>query len=558
MNGSGFLWVSDDHVKAARTVSRRDIASFVQKRRRRPRAIINSSAQSLVGWQRRPSRDSVSNAEEDVQGLNHSSSLPSRISSLSLSGSGSIDSRTAKSPDAQDELQLISSQSSDRDANLPSIRPPPDSYTIGTLFNDKVRRILYYFNTVWMPSEKAIPAFCHLGGFSPVWHSDAALSEHILRESLHTPDDVHLNSLLAASVARMRFVSGFHVEKGTEPEVFVVKAIQALRHAISAGQPVENRSRLVLDIAYLTLPELYGSSPTRSSVYWKLMRDSVIACGGFNNMAPHHAFISVAIDLLVSEATLTFPAFDFVKYPGLLGLSRPFDNMEQIFTLEYLIWQETSPGESRVRSKAAQTVLFSCVLKLIHCLPAIAFTKTKLYVRKNLARMWAFTTAAAQPHHHNQPPSSSPIALTADIFSMRARETAYAIWIWHIAASFCPVRPYLANYLSILPSGVALYVSNACNQTYEYLSSAEDLFGQTDWQLRDDIKFWISAVGVLVSETDELRAQYSASFSQACRNMRIHSREELTTMFKKPSQLPLDRIARYGTDRLFDLIPVSG
>ena len=302
-----WFWVDTGLVKPGKSAKRREIASHIQKRLKKAKSqdrkgSIDSAAAGLVGWQRRgPVPKDAASTNPRRTRRRSSSTSPSPPASVPLlksdSSAGSSDYGSTDTEDQSQQVIEFRSNGSSPDAS--TIYLPPDSYNNFMLSGYDVRRILDYFNTVWMPSEGSLPSFCHIAGFTPTLESDVQLSQSLVVSSIQNHDDLSLNCLLAAASSRMQFVSGYHIQKGAEPERFALKAIQALRNGFTSGYRAEDRGRYALDLAYLVLTEIYTGSTTRS-IYWDLIRNYIVVCGGFTRMDTFPAFFVCATDLLVS------------------------------------------------------------------------------------------------------------------------------------------------------------------------------------------------------------------------------------------------------------------
>ena len=302
-----WFWVDTGPVKPGKTTRRKEIASHVQKRLKQTKSeerkvSIDSATARLVGWQRRGSlsKDAATTNLRRSRRPSSSTSASPPSSVPLLKSDSSTGSSDYGSSDTDDQYrQMVDVRSNGSSPDVPTIYLPPDSYNNFMLSGNNVRRILDYFNKVWMPSEGSLPSFCHIAGFTPTLQSDVQLSQSLVRASLQNYDDLSLNCLLAAASSRMQFVSGYHVQKGAEPERFALKAIQALRNGFTSGYRAEDRGRYALDLAYLVLTEVYTGAATRS-IYWNLIRDYIVACGGFTKIDAFPAFFVCATDLLVS------------------------------------------------------------------------------------------------------------------------------------------------------------------------------------------------------------------------------------------------------------------
>ena len=178
-----------------------------------------------------------------------------------------------------------------------------------------------------------------------------------------------------------------------------------------------------------------------------------------------------------SEATLTPPAFDFVRDPALLSPRKAPLDSKNLEAPCHMLLEELQFSDPRLRCKAMQLLGWSIVLQLVNTLPPTAVKATKALIRNNLGRMYAFTTAACEMRVAGPPNFVPSPALEADIMHIQARETAYSLWVLHVALSMSGQKDHrLETVVQILPSWAASYITNACAMICDCLSSAECIF----------------------------------------------------------------------------------
>ena len=556
MANAEFLFLNVSPNDQGQDESRRRVASYLAKRRirlvgrphRTHQKVTSSSAQGLVGWRYRSHDADIDLAKK---GGRLSLSSPSTSSTEPVIRFEEIEEEAARSDDNSDQLALVARAYSYVAQAWSAPKPAFDSYASSLTLSEQTRRVLHYFNTVWMPSEGHIPTSCHIAGYSPVSPDDLSLSRSLVSESILTTDKVHLNALLAAAVYRMRFFNGFELGKGVEPEAFTVKAIRALREYIGRPRDASHNNRLVLDIGYLAVTEFYAPSPTRSLVFWGLLTDHIVACGGLHRIDGLPAYFVLAIDLSISEITLTPLGFDFLKNPGLLGLTRPILNINEAFTADCPISQAIKDSNPRLICQMRQHNLFTCILGLIRCLPGDIIPIAASYIDQYRSGMYAIICATADPRDKHTPVQTSTAAMDADIYFCHARHTAYALWIWEVAVSFappCPSGDWLGCLLPMLGDGPSRYISNISQSIYEDLRSADNLFAGTTWKARDTARLWVCALGKTTARSVVLQALFANYLATVCAEMGIVTSQELHAQLRAPSQLPLDRMAGFDIE----------
>ena len=111
-----------------------------------------------------------------------------------------------------------------------------------------MQQTLTYFTDDWMPSPSNLPAHCQIAGMTPVRPTDDKVASEIVRGAFQSPDETSIFALLAVSARRMRAVHNKAVHPANLPDLYSVRAIQALRRAINAGSKASVRT--VLDMAF--------------------------------------------------------------------------------------------------------------------------------------------------------------------------------------------------------------------------------------------------------------------------------------------------------------------
>jgi hypothetical protein len=179
-------------------------------------------------------------------------------------------------------------------------------------------QILQYFLQVWMPSPTHIPPGCQIAGYTPIWPNDLDLSSRVMRGALQNNDTLSVHSLLAASSRRMQSLHRQRFPQPGLPELHTFHAVQALRKRAESPQPLNER--LILDISYLILADLYAEIPSRSEIYYKISRDLIVRFGGLQNLDPFVTQAALAYDYFHSIGTLTMPTIDPLHDTALLGI----------------------------------------------------------------------------------------------------------------------------------------------------------------------------------------------------------------------------------------------
>ena len=114
-----------------------------------------------------------------------------------------------------------------------------------------------------MPSVRHMPLAGQITGFTLVWPRDYELSKKLLTEALQPSTVASAYSILTVCGCRMQLVNNRHNGHGL-PEVYAAKAIKALRTVVKEKRQLSER--LILDISYLVLSEVYVRAPKKAKV----------------------------------------------------------------------------------------------------------------------------------------------------------------------------------------------------------------------------------------------------------------------------------------------------
>ena len=547
-----FLFVNKDSTSKSLSNSKSDdiklseINRHVQRareRRLRKRIKITSSTHRLVGFKKVDSSDesspdhSLSPSSDTVLASSTIATTTAAKPSSDISGTGSIDStRSTRDDDEEVEGEIFSviayNNSSAHPYGAPAIAI--DSYT-GSIIgvDDYKQSVLEYFTTIWMPSTDHIPADCQVTGFTPVWPNDGNLSFGIVRDVLQAPDDISMYSLLSAATRRMQIVNKMTLPHPDLPELYNFKAIQALRKHISLKKPATER--LILDLSYLMLAELYVKSPSRSDVYWQMARSLISLCGGLHKIQAFTAQAALAYDYFIAVGTVTMPALDPFRYPTLLGL----DSISRLppHQVRQMVMSRLSEVDPRIRIMSQQSNSLSNTIRAVRSLPKIAVTGITACLRGNVPQLYPVISAPFHPSNLNKSSNgkSSREVMEADALSVHTRFHAFQIWLWYSSLGF--LEPDARNTATRnAPQTLIREVSKIC----ENLDHIQMKLYGSDWAMRDDIVLWISALGVLVATDEADRSAYHQLFAGMAEALEIDSVEKLQSAFA--IHLPLNHI----------------
>jgi hypothetical protein len=555
-----FLFVNKDSTSKSLSNSRFDdiklseINRHVQKareRRLRKRIKIASSTHRLVGFKKVDSSDesspdhSLSPSSDMVLASSTVSTATAAKPSSDISGTSIDSTRSTKDDDDEVDGEIFSviayNNSSAHPYGSPAIAI--DSYSGSIIgFDGYKQSVLEYFTTIWMPSTDHIPADCQVTGFTPVWPNDGNLSFAIVRDVLQAPDDISMYSLLSAATRRMQIVNKMTLPHPDLPELYNFKAIQALRKHISLKKPATER--LILDLSYLMLAELYVKSPSRSDVYWQMARSLIGLCGGLHKIQAFTAQAALAYDYFIAVGTVTMPALDPFRYPALLGLDSasrlPLHQVRQTVMLRL------SEVDPRIRIMSQQSNSLSNTIRAVRSLPKIAVTGITACLRGNIPQLYPVISAPFHPSSRSKSSNgkNSCDVIEADALSVHTRFHAFQIWLWYSSLGFLEADARITATKNA-PQTLIREVS----KIWKNLDRIQRKLYGSDWALRDDIVLWISAMGLLVATDEADRPAYLQLFAGMAEALDIDSVEKL--QFALAIHLPLNHIDSQTPTRLW-------
>ena len=510
MASRNFLWINKDPSSNSLSNNRTgplpysQINKHVQRqtaRRKLKRRTVEASAKSLVGWQTH-SESADENDESDVA--------------------------TIKREDSSDDLDEAQSSTSST-----SPTSPVESYA-GSLIklSSSEQNALQYFLKVWMPSDDFIPQDCQIAGFTPIWPNDGKASSMIVRGALQTDDPVSIYALLTAATRRAQTLNRVQLNASKLPEEFSLKAVQALRRRIELRLPPTQR--LILDLSYMVLAELYARSPSRSVIFWKMTRDLIVTAGGLHVIEPFTALAALAYDYFIAMGTVTLPALDAFNDPALLDVD---PTLEQVQIYE-IIRARQSQLETRVRTITHQNHEFSLVVDALRLLPPSALLEITALVEGNVRKLYPLIAAPFQraPDSKSRGGNIANIQ-AADALSIHVRHLTYRIWLWHTASRLASIFSGSDDPLLVVspPPNVVEEIHKVCT----WLDQIQVMLQDSEWSLNLGVTFWMCAICLLVAEREKERDDFRAYLRKLASELHITTPETLSQLLS--AHMPLDR-----------------
>ncbi|KAJ9603365.1 hypothetical protein H2200_012143 [Cladophialophora chaetospira] len=389
-----------------------------------------------------------------------------------------------------------------------------------------------------------MPLGCQITGFTPVWPGDYDLSKKLLSEALQSSNIVSAYSILTVCARRMQLVSNQR-NNHSLPEAYAAKAIKALRTVVEEKRQLSER--LILDISYLVLSEVYVKAPRKPEVYGKMIKDLVVMYGGLHRINPFTAQACLAWDNLMSATTLVAPSLDPFRFPELLRppsadsrLDAAEMRMDTYLQLQHL--------PDRVRIMATESQSFSRVIEAVQKLPRCAQDGIRSLVAQSSAKIFKVLTA---PFLFTGDPMTvmrtDEIVATADANFMHVKVQMYLTWLWQSATAYLRLEADMMD--SLYPTPIpARQTSKLRIQIEEIL----DTLAGRSWVFQDGLLLWLATVGGLAAETDAERQAYARLMTRSADHLFIEDELGLQSLLE--TFPPLQRIEEGSESHLWDLI----
>lgn len=359
-----------------------------------------------------------------------------------------------------------------------------------------MKTVFRYITTAWLPSSDSIPVGGLFGAFSPVWPGDEKIANDFLSSALQSSNDLSLFCMLTIGARRMARLTQMLMEDRTNPDYYTMRAIQSLRSTI-VTQGFDD-DQLILNLTFLVLAEIYLKSPAEVKglpVYWSMIRDCIIQCGGFHQIRPQVLRFVMSMDGLFAGSQLTLPQLNLLRHPELMGHGT--GDLDQRSQSLCLILQQRSETIEAIQNLPGDAP---------HAFSAFIRTITRQIIK-------SFSTPLLPKPHIKYVPKPRPEYTHADILYTRARANTINTWYWVAAINY--VSPDLREGL-IPPAAVDMALEETCQMILEVLR----LLDGKEWFASPDMVLWMSVVALAV--VDRLTES-----QDACRRLCVDAARQL-------------------------------
>jgi hypothetical protein len=455
---------------------------------------------------------------------------------------------TPESPLLKNEVSIYSSQDEEFEEEVDSSFGSPaksfDSFGSALVALDRTKQnVLEYFTTIWMPSKDHIPPGCQITGLTPIRPHDGEIAFNVVQGAFQTHDEVSMFALLSASARRMQAVHNKSLERTDFPDLYTYKAIQALRKRVERGEPASER--LILDLSFLILAELFTPSHKRSEVFWRMIRSLIVQVGGLQKLTTFTAQIALGFDHQVSVGTLSQPALDPFAYPELVGIKKSAQYPEQDSQL--LVMDILGRLDPRIRLLALEVHALTELANAIYQFPEDTVDGMRGCLHAHIKQIYGTITEPLrrQDSQNDAAAPHNPNLVVADTMYLHARVATWRVWTWYATLSFLPF-----DYSD--PIQDPRVVTNEIPKTWKSLELINQLLRGTGWIIRPELLLWLAAVGFFAATEMEERRQYCRLFRQAARAVGISTLKRLSDVLA--TQFPLELIDPNAHEKLWEVL----
>ena len=179
-----------------------------------------------------------------------------------------------------------------------------------------IHRFLSFFTVVWMPT--AFKSDAQAKDQGKLQQRPNSSIKDIIRGCMS--NDMHMYSLLAASTARMKFVTADRLDRIDRPEQFLAKAIVSLRRYLEQGAKITQQ--VILDMFFLATVEIYSRNFEGARAHLCIIKHLVAKLGGLGRLDLWACEMIWNCDMVAACFVGGKPLFDSLPDPGPLPALR--------------------------------------------------------------------------------------------------------------------------------------------------------------------------------------------------------------------------------------------
>jgi hypothetical protein len=323
-------------------------------------------------------------------------------------------------------------------------------------------------------------------------------------------------------MARLTSVDTTHLQK---PEYYALRAVQSLRKTISTKDL--SNDQIILDLSFLVLAEIYARSPydlQGMPVYWAMIRDCIVQCGGILHIRPRVLRFVLSIDSLLAGIQLSAPALGLQEYPELMGCfpqnSLPQDNN----TLLEMISSTMANLDDRSWTLYSAAQRRHEVILALYSLPNNAIHQLRLLIKQHARQFITIfsVTPLAFSNAGGRAPRPSSECARADGLYNTARSNTVNLWYWFSALNLVGAD-HRGDCGWVMPNAIEMAVGD----TWAYIGEIRRLLDGQDWCVSPRIMLWMSVVGLLVAEVEGVCERYKELVLEMARTLSIASLDML-------------------------------
>lgn len=396
-----------------------------------------------------------------------------------------------------------------------------------------------------MPSSRHTPRGCQVTGFTPVWPGDQDLSKQIISSAFQSESIVSLYSILTVCSRRMQKVNNI-TSLTSPPEVYAAKALESLREVVEDKRHLSER--LILDVSYLVLSEVYVKTPQGLRVYGEIIKDLIVRYGGLHKIRPFTAQACLAWDNLVSATTLSLPALDPFRQTELLcgqiaASDADFDPME----IDYGLYPRLQQLEERPRIMAEESHSIAIVMTALQSLPSSTLESVRLLATDSAAKIFRLLTAPFLLSGNGiDGMQANHTVARADGVAMRIKIRMYLAWVWY-SAMRCLSSSDSESRIFTTPE-----LLEGTSRLHVKIEGILQCLQGTPWRMQDEIVLWLAGVGALTAGSVADRQRYVRLLVRTSSALLINDDQAMENILR--DYPPLRQLSKAPQRSIWDLI----
>lgn len=420
-----------------------------------------------------------------------------------------------------------------------------NSYAVN--MDSEMHTIVEYFTRVWMHSGNHSGGERGVAAFAPLWPDMTRYGHELVTEAFQSSSELSMYALLAATSRRMKSFTDITFSQTAAPEYFMAKALRALRKKVSENE--HYHARVVLDICFLAIAEMFTINRIESEVYSRLSRHIIASVGGFSNINPIIGHLTASFDYICAAHGVQLPSFTIYDYPELFpmslgpGFTATEDAVRSKLVAEFSLYNPKAFVLLNSGLALSQTVA-----EIHQILPLSILSDFRSYCRAAVKQLYfVLAVIFGSDSNKDNPKASVRDVQMADMLSVHLRSCAFNIWLWYSSVG-CLLQssPHVPNPQP--PPVIIRFIP----EMWRLIMQIRLLLTDSNWTMQREPLLWILAVGYLTSAWELDQRWYQELFIENALELHIHDEKSLETVLAKSPRL--DFIDILYLDKLSSLL----